>query len=467
MFIKKVISYGSAWNDLVEHFPEQLEDIKYASAFLTPDRVLTGQGEGPPSAHDSFLLRRRIDELWTDALLERGWAPTATRPAGAPRARFLQLRALGPTRNRVSVSMQRQSINLNRWLYTFAPLATRSGFVDIPIAVMLDQKAEEVVFLRNPLSRGLLEVTSDELLALSPLSHSNPFLLLGLSTKDEGIEVVDLPSEADVIARQIVINRSIEFPPEYHQAGLGILSYFGNVLREKYPDHNAKVKIEQDGLRVRLIVESKNGDREVIEKALQEYELVVRGESEPEAFFSSSGKVLELKNELRIAEVRIEAQRDLITYQSQEITTLRTLIGHSLTVGSARPLYVEVSPIIHVEVSQSVVVNNEIPIISEILQELATEATDDASMQLRLLDLEEAVGALGNKRTPEAIKQSTGLAKLRKFLDEANEAGTGLHTFLSRLDDGVSLAQKVARRYNTIAEWCGAPQVPSVFLGRS
>ncbi|NRG06304.1 hypothetical protein HRJ46_23670, partial [Vibrio coralliilyticus] len=62
-----------------------------------------------------------------------------------------------------------------------------------------------------------------------------------------------------------VIERSIVFPPEYHQAGLGILNYFGTYINEKYPEQNARVKIEQHGLTVRMIVETESGSREVLE----------------------------------------------------------------------------------------------------------------------------------------------------------------------------------------------------------
>ena len=57
------------------------------------------------------------------------------------------------------------------------------------------------------------------------------------------------------------IIRSIEFAPEYHQSGLAILSYFGQVLRDKYPETKAKVTIEQDGLTVRMIIETPEGER--------------------------------------------------------------------------------------------------------------------------------------------------------------------------------------------------------------
>jgi len=87
-------------------------------------------------------------------------------------------------------------------------------------------------------------------------------------------------------------------------------------------------------------------------------------------------------------------------------------------------------------------------------------------MEMRLLDLEEALAALSTKTSAEAVKESGALKKLRKFLGEANEVGSAAHTFLSKVGDGVDLLQQVARRYNDIAQWCGAPQVPSVLLGK-
>jgi hypothetical protein len=60
----------------------------------------------------------------------------------------------------------------------------------------------------------------------------------------------------------------MEFPREYHQAVVGLLSYFSAVLKEKYPQQNATVRIEQIGTTVRLIVESEDGSREIIERAL-------------------------------------------------------------------------------------------------------------------------------------------------------------------------------------------------------
>lgn len=73
------------------------------------------------------------------------------------------------------------------------------------------------------------------------------------------------------------IVRSILFDRENLQAGIGILNYFTEILRQKYEDSNAKVIIEQEGLNVRLSIETADGKKRVIEKALENYITVVTG----------------------------------------------------------------------------------------------------------------------------------------------------------------------------------------------
>lgn len=111
----------------------------------------------------------------------------------------------------------------------------------------------------------------------------------------------------------IRITRSIEFAPEYHQAGVAILNYFGTVLREKYADLRAKVRIEQEELKVTLVVESPTGERDKIEKVLTEYGLVVLGKMTPEEFFDGDAlKIFELRQHLQVARLHIESQREML-----------------------------------------------------------------------------------------------------------------------------------------------------------
>jgi hypothetical protein len=39
MFLHQVISYGNAWNKLLEDFPGELEDIRESVAELTPENI--------------------------------------------------------------------------------------------------------------------------------------------------------------------------------------------------------------------------------------------------------------------------------------------------------------------------------------------------------------------------------------------------------------------------------------------
>jgi hypothetical protein len=467
MYITQVVSYKNAWDRLNAEFPHELEDIKTALAGLTFENIAA-----MPSRRTSYnqvqplITTAKVEDCWISALEALGWEESSF-SVQSPVGRSFSMRALGYIKNDVAVRFIRHREIANRWLYTVSPIAVRNELIEIPISVAWVKGAEERVYGISRSIGASLEWTKDELLAVSPLAHPTPFVLIGISPHTEELQLTEINAEEDSGERNIIINRSIEFAPQYHQAGIGILSYFGTVLREKYPEHNAKVRIEQDGLRVRLIIESENGDKEVIEKALQEYEMVVRGESDPSEFFASKALVLELKNELRIAQVRIDGQRDLIEYRNEEIASLRQLIGHSLSTNKAQPITVAVNPRIVVNASVSSHVQQHVPDIAEIVQLLATFAVNQPEVELRLLDLEESLETLSSKQSPEAVKKSSGLAKLKRWLDDACTIGTSTHTFVEKVEDGIELIQKIARRYNAIAQWCGAPQVPAVLAGES
>src|SRR2546423_2869898 len=120
------------------------------------------------------------------------------------------------------------------------------------------------------------------------------------------------------------IIRSIEFPPEYYQSGVTILSYFASVLRHKNISDNIKVSIEQNGLVVRLIIESPSGQRELIERTLDAYALVITGKFSIDKLTTDPFEVMELKSQLRIAYIQLQNQRDLLDLSKSEVAQLRT-----------------------------------------------------------------------------------------------------------------------------------------------
>jgi hypothetical protein len=144
----------------------------------------------------------------------------------------------------------------------------------------------------------------------------------GCAEKTNEILIKELPLwswkkdfiSSDDINNNDTIIRSIEFPPEYREAGTSVLTYFSHVLKSKYPGTSIKVTIEQNDLTLRMIIDTPTGQREIIEKTLEEYGMVITGKMEPESFLSDPLEVMALKNKLEIADLELRQMRKLLNF---------------------------------------------------------------------------------------------------------------------------------------------------------
>jgi transcriptional regulator with GAF, ATPase, and Fis domain len=116
-----------------------------------------------------------------------------------------------------------------------------------------------------------------------------------------------------------LISKFIEFPPELYQSGMSILTYFATFIRKKYPEKDIKVRIEQHGLKVRMVIKTSEGDKEEIEETLQQYGQIIKGEIAPDSFFVDRADVIELEQQLNIAKVQLETQKELLSLKDGEI----------------------------------------------------------------------------------------------------------------------------------------------------
>ncbi len=94
------------------------------------------------------------------------------------------------------------------------------------------------------------------------------------------------------------ITKSISFKPEHHSAGLAILQNFGTLLNKKYPEGDVAFSIEQQGVKITMIIEHPEGDKEVVEDYLNRYGLVVTGQLTPEKFLADPLAIMELKRQI-------------------------------------------------------------------------------------------------------------------------------------------------------------------------
>ena len=128
--------------------------------------------------------------------------------------------------------------------------------------------------------------------------------------------VVDMEAAEDGFFTEVI--RNIEFESHQASSGISILSYFGEIIKQKHSDVDARVRIEQTSNSVVLIIETPDGEVEKIEQTLDEYGQVIRGAKTPAQFLPNEldAQRLELKLEMASMELR-QNEKLLQLYESQ------------------------------------------------------------------------------------------------------------------------------------------------------
>ena len=152
--------------------------------------------------------------------------------------------------------------------------------------------------------------------------QGNPIINPPYEIAEKGIDAIRIYFLNQQLSRykdddSLKIERSIEFPPEYWTAGTSILSYFSRILSVKYPDQNIKVRIEQEGLLLRMIIDTPTGERELIEQTLNEYSMVITGKLLPKNFLSNPFEVMALENKLENMKSELRQTEKLLSVQKE------------------------------------------------------------------------------------------------------------------------------------------------------
>ena len=92
-----------------------------------------------------------------------------------------------------------------------------------------------------------------------------------------------------------------------------VLSNFGNILKQKYPNINARVRIEQEGNTVRMHVELPDGEVKVAEEVLDRYLKVVQEQEPPSSLLDNPLQVAMLEQKLEM--VKLELRSNANMYQ--------------------------------------------------------------------------------------------------------------------------------------------------------
>jgi len=246
------------------------------------------------------------------------------------------------------------------------------------------------------------------------------------------------------------------------------------VLKRKYPEQKAKVRIEQEDLKVTMIIEPEEGNREVIEHALDEYGLVIKGLMSLDDYTNDEIFKMELKNELRMARVRIESQTELLQYQNNRIKEkdarvdqLLAIIGQAIQKEVVPPsIIINVDSKSESHLSQNIkFVIEATSMIQKCFNELKKELGSQAEETEYIKYIQDGIDSLGKSDSSDEVKTSSVMSKFRKFLEDLGDDKSKMSKIIKGLNNGVRIAKDLAKHYNEIAQWCGLPPVPPVFPG--
>ncbi|WP_433271890.1 hypothetical protein ACQPZF_14310 [Actinosynnema sp. CS-041913] len=133
-----------------------------------------------------------------------------------------------------------------------------------------------------------------------------------------------------------VIERFIEFPADYFNAGMMVLNEFATIVRERHGDQGARVKIHQNDLTVRLIIETADA-KEEIERTLDHYGQVISGVRDVTSFTTSAIERVRLEGALELAQARLNAERRItsvleaeVSARGDQLTQVTTLLAGAL-----------------------------------------------------------------------------------------------------------------------------------------
>ncbi len=135
--------------------------------------------------------------------------------------------------------------------------------------------------------------------------------------------------------------RKITFSPGFTQAGIGLLSYFSEIISKKYPEMEVSVSIQQNGNTVTMSITHPDGKREEITHTLNNYGLVLTGKLNPEDLLEDKIQVLALRHKLEITKMEVSQVKEILKLERDnskkrietletEVDSLKSIVGVSM-----------------------------------------------------------------------------------------------------------------------------------------
>jgi hypothetical protein len=130
-------------------------------------------------------------------------------------------------------------------------------------------------------------------------------------------------------------------------------------------------------------------------------------------------------------------------------------------------IHIETRAISHSEANPQFNFTIQLSSLQGSLNELRDEVAEVQPQLVEEIDeVAKRLEKLEASQSPEKVKNSGAMNKLRRFLEGVNDTSTALGKTVQNIKGGVKIAQDIAKHYNKIADWCGMPHVPKILLGK-
>lgn len=365
------------------------------------------------------------------------------------------------------LTTERMKTEHSTWLIERIMLLHAQKLSDITILLLpIERRIDNITFTsyENRTLKRFIKLLDKTLVSVIPV----PFIIAGY-----GIPAADtdtcifhkIDSGPEIVNNPAIIDKSIEFPPELYEAGRGILSYFGTYLNEKYADQKASIKIEQDSnaKTLRMTVVSETGDKEVIEKAYEEYKLMISGQELPPDLNLKDKIILDLRNELRIAKIRIESHLDARMIAEGQTDDLMKLLSQSISQPQA-PVTIYNNLDVKATATATAEANQNLSLAIGGVAELKELMPPGSAEAEELEQLEQGLENIAEEQDLKKVQRSPAMNKFKRILEKIKSGEGKLAKAVEKAENGYEVFKDLATTYNKIADWCGLPHVPGVLI---
>lgn len=316
MYPIRVLSFNNGWKNLTEQKPEEWKNIQ--EALLEFDFNMRAQIAALRKMSTSLtasLAVHLLSSVWDLCIRKQGWSDIQRIYKYQKDESLILKNVKNNTSARTIGANVFGADDLSKNLFIDGPRASLLGLCDLHILLLPVDSIRDIFLEESPDDFNPAQFAAESYFRAQ--LQDNPqnnidiaCVLIFYSQYPEDILVDEvLTSNSEIKS----VERILEFPPEFYQAGVSALSYFGQVLRQKYPDITANVRIEQLPESVRMHILLPSGETKVVERALEKYMMVVKGDAEASDLLEDRFHIASLEN--KIDSLKAEANSNFRLYQ--------------------------------------------------------------------------------------------------------------------------------------------------------